>query len=317
MDIAKATLYKHFDSKESLAAARIIRLLERALAFLASLPPEMPAAYKVRAVLRWAEIGGPTPPRQATQGFQIGAIVTGRCQQSSRGSCMLIKPEDRARITTQVAPCVARAAAEAISVTHGTGAPRRARSDPFRATKRCADRIRSPAPASPSGRTRSARHRASRTAAGHGPAPWEGRARLTEMMEDSANAPRLGDDVDDVHHSAAADGMVHCWTTVSGIGRVSGMAEEPPRQRLRTAAMCANRALRMPQASGGYGSADVSRPRNVSDSLEPGAASQTVSREIRCQRPDQFVSRRSDLPGQRQPPTYTCLMTFSNAMAAH
>ncbi len=69
MDIAKATLYKHFDSKESLAAARIIRLLERALAFLASLPPEMPAAYKVRAVLRWAEIGGPKPPSASNSGI--------------------------------------------------------------------------------------------------------------------------------------------------------------------------------------------------------------------------------------------------------
>ena len=65
------------------------------------------------------------------------------------------------------------------------------------------------------------------------------------------------------------------------------------------------------------GSAAASRSRKVSDSLEPGAASQTVSRQIRCQRPDPFVSRRSDLPGQRQPPTYTCLMTFSTAMAAY
>ncbi len=38
------------------AAAGMIRLLERALAFLASLQPEMPGAYKVRAVLRWAGI---------------------------------------------------------------------------------------------------------------------------------------------------------------------------------------------------------------------------------------------------------------------
>jgi AcrR family transcriptional regulator len=52
--IAKASLYKHFDSKESLAAATMIRLLDRALTFLTSLPPEMPAADKLRAVLRWA-----------------------------------------------------------------------------------------------------------------------------------------------------------------------------------------------------------------------------------------------------------------------
>ena len=34
--IAKASLYKHFASKESLAAAAMIRVLDRALAFLAA-----------------------------------------------------------------------------------------------------------------------------------------------------------------------------------------------------------------------------------------------------------------------------------------
>ena len=52
--IAKASLYKHFDSKESLAAAAMIGLLDRALEFLGQLPPGMSPLDKLRAVLIWA-----------------------------------------------------------------------------------------------------------------------------------------------------------------------------------------------------------------------------------------------------------------------
>jgi AcrR family transcriptional regulator len=52
--IAKASLYKHFSSKESLAAAVMISLLDRALAFLDGLPPEMPPVDQMQALLRWA-----------------------------------------------------------------------------------------------------------------------------------------------------------------------------------------------------------------------------------------------------------------------
>jgi AcrR family transcriptional regulator len=52
--IAKASLYKHFGSKESLAAAVMIRLLDKALAFIDGLPPEMPPADKMQGLLRWA-----------------------------------------------------------------------------------------------------------------------------------------------------------------------------------------------------------------------------------------------------------------------
>jgi AcrR family transcriptional regulator len=52
--IAKASLYKHFDSKESLAAVAMIRLLDRALTFLGELPADMPPQEKLRAVLNWA-----------------------------------------------------------------------------------------------------------------------------------------------------------------------------------------------------------------------------------------------------------------------
>lgn len=52
--VAKASLYKHFDSKEALAAAVMTRLLDRALAFIAELPAALPACDRLEAVLRWA-----------------------------------------------------------------------------------------------------------------------------------------------------------------------------------------------------------------------------------------------------------------------
>jgi TetR/AcrR family transcriptional regulator, regulator of autoinduction and epiphytic fitness len=53
--IAKASLYKHFTSKEELAAAAMVRVLERALAFIDSLAanPDAPAVQQLRAVARW------------------------------------------------------------------------------------------------------------------------------------------------------------------------------------------------------------------------------------------------------------------------
>lgn len=52
--IAKASLYKHFPSKEALAAAAMIRLLENTLAFVRGLPAEQAAIEQLKSVLRWA-----------------------------------------------------------------------------------------------------------------------------------------------------------------------------------------------------------------------------------------------------------------------
>ncbi|MFT5590092.1 MAG: TetR/AcrR family transcriptional regulator of autoinduction and epiphytic fitness [Bradyrhizobium sp.] len=52
--IAKASLYKHFASKESLAAAAMIYLIENTLAHVRALPSEMPAIDQLRGILRWA-----------------------------------------------------------------------------------------------------------------------------------------------------------------------------------------------------------------------------------------------------------------------
>jgi TetR/AcrR family transcriptional regulator, regulator of autoinduction and epiphytic fitness len=54
--IAKASLYKHFKSKEELAAAAMIAVLDRALAFMAALAqgPAIDERARIEAVVRWA-----------------------------------------------------------------------------------------------------------------------------------------------------------------------------------------------------------------------------------------------------------------------
>ncbi len=69
--IAKASLYKHFPSKEALAAAAMIRLLENTLAFVRGLAADQPALNQLKSVLQWAlEIrmkgGLPTLPAENT-----------------------------------------------------------------------------------------------------------------------------------------------------------------------------------------------------------------------------------------------------------
>lgn len=51
--IAKGSLYKHFPSKEALAAAVMIRLLRRTMAALQTLPDDMSAWQRIEAILAW------------------------------------------------------------------------------------------------------------------------------------------------------------------------------------------------------------------------------------------------------------------------
>lgn len=67
--IAKASLYKHFPSKEDLAAASMAHLMALAQSFLEGLPPSMGALDKLRATVEWTmrlKLGGnmPTLPSQ-------------------------------------------------------------------------------------------------------------------------------------------------------------------------------------------------------------------------------------------------------------
>ena len=51
--IAKASLYKHFSSKEDLAAAAMVRVIGLAQAFLASLPANAAPVEQLKAIARW------------------------------------------------------------------------------------------------------------------------------------------------------------------------------------------------------------------------------------------------------------------------
>jgi AcrR family transcriptional regulator len=52
--IAKASLYKHFSSKEELCTAAMVQILGRVQAYLEELPVEMAPLEKLRAVVRWS-----------------------------------------------------------------------------------------------------------------------------------------------------------------------------------------------------------------------------------------------------------------------
>lgn len=51
--IAKASLYKHFPSKEDLAAAAMVRVMRRAQEFLRTVKPDLAPLDKLRSVARW------------------------------------------------------------------------------------------------------------------------------------------------------------------------------------------------------------------------------------------------------------------------
>ncbi len=79
--IAKASLYKHFTSKEELAAAAMVRVLEKALAFVATLQtsPKTPAIDQLRAVARWTmqvQLAGEMPSLPS-QNSTLRAALTG------------------------------------------------------------------------------------------------------------------------------------------------------------------------------------------------------------------------------------------------
>ena len=52
--IAKASLYKHFCSKEELCSAAMVQILGRVRDYVATLPAEQPPLEKLRALVRWS-----------------------------------------------------------------------------------------------------------------------------------------------------------------------------------------------------------------------------------------------------------------------
>lgn len=76
--LAKASVYKHFRSKEALAAAAMVRVLERALAFLneEAARPAAPIEH-LRAAVRWmlqAQLAGEMPSLPAQGSTLRGAL---------------------------------------------------------------------------------------------------------------------------------------------------------------------------------------------------------------------------------------------------
>lgn len=78
--IAKASLYKHFESKEALAAAAMVRVLERALEFMAALEAGAPASplARLKAVTRWTlqvQLAGEMPSLPAQNSALRSALA--------------------------------------------------------------------------------------------------------------------------------------------------------------------------------------------------------------------------------------------------
>lgn len=77
--IAKASLYKHFPSKEDLAAAAMVRVMRSAQEFLATIAPELPPLEKLKAVVRWTlqvQLAGQMPSLPS-QNSSLRAALTG------------------------------------------------------------------------------------------------------------------------------------------------------------------------------------------------------------------------------------------------
>ncbi len=79
--IAKGSLYKHFASKEALAAAVMLRLLRRTSEALDALPESLPAIEKLRALLEWVlreRLAGGVPHLPSTSASLRDALTHNR-----------------------------------------------------------------------------------------------------------------------------------------------------------------------------------------------------------------------------------------------
>jgi AcrR family transcriptional regulator len=79
--IAKGSLYKHFESKETLAAAVMVRLLGQTRDALEAIPPEQPAIRRLEALLRWTlmqRLSGSVPHLPSTSPALQHALLANR-----------------------------------------------------------------------------------------------------------------------------------------------------------------------------------------------------------------------------------------------
>lgn len=76
--IAKASLYKHFESKEKLAAAAMVRLLDRTLEIIETQPASAAPLDKLESVVRWAvreHLRGQMPALPSTRSALREALI--------------------------------------------------------------------------------------------------------------------------------------------------------------------------------------------------------------------------------------------------
>ncbi len=79
--IAKASLYKHFPSKEHLAAAAMVRVMQRAQAYIAALPAQAAPLENLRAVVRWVlqvKLAGDMPTLPSQNSSLRAALIDDR-----------------------------------------------------------------------------------------------------------------------------------------------------------------------------------------------------------------------------------------------
>jgi len=79
--IAKASLYKHFQSKEDLAAAAMVRVMRRAQQFLKDVDGNLPPLDKLKAAVRWTlqvQLAGQMPSLPSQNSSLRAALMGSR-----------------------------------------------------------------------------------------------------------------------------------------------------------------------------------------------------------------------------------------------
>lgn len=113
--IAKASLYKHFPSKEDLAAAAMAHLMDKALAFVQAMPADQSALDKLRATVAWTmrlKLAGqmPTLPSQnstlRTALMRSKGYMDGLMEVSERLGAWIEEAQAQGQVNTALQPVV-------------------------------------------------------------------------------------------------------------------------------------------------------------------------------------------------------------------
>ena len=113
--IAKASLYKHFPSKEDLAAAAMVRVVGLAQAFLASLPADAPPLEQLKSLVRWMlcmQLAGEMPslPHQnsslRTTLMNNKAYLDGLVRVSDQIGAWIVKAQEEGSVSAALPPMV-------------------------------------------------------------------------------------------------------------------------------------------------------------------------------------------------------------------